>query len=320
MAPSKQGQLSSRGTLAVSGFGVRVSKLARAMTRRQARYGYLFLLPSMIVLAVFVFWPILQSIILSLQKWRFGATETTWVGLDNYERLLNDPRVEGAFLNTVEYTAVVVPVTLLLALLLALALNERIPGRSLFRAAFFLPVIASFAIVAIVWRFLLNPDIGLLAYWSREIGIPTRAWLRDARYAMPAVMGVSIWKNVGFNMVILLAGLQSIPEEYYEAAKVDGANRWRRFRYITLPLLRPTWTFVLIISIISSFQVFDQVWVMTPRGGPLHSTETVVTYIYYQGIELLDISYAASIGVVLFLIVFVLTLVQLRVFRFRELD
>lgn len=320
MAPSKQGQLSSRGTLAVSGFGVRVSKLARAMTRRQARYGYLFLLPSMIVLAVFVFWPILQSIILSLQKWRFGATETTWVGLDNYERLLNDPRVEGAFLNTVEYTAVVVPVTLLLALLLALALNERIPGRSLFRAAFFLPVIASFAIVAIVWRFLLNPDIGLLAYWSREIGIPTRAWLRDARYAMPAVMGVSIWKNVGFNMVILLAGLQGIPEEYYEAAKVDGANRWRRFRYITLPLLRPTWTFVLIISIISSFQVFDQVWVMTPRGGPLHSTETVVTYIYYQGIELLDISYAASIGVVLFLIVFVLTLVQLRVFRFRELD
>jgi ABC-type sugar transport system permease subunit len=274
----------------------------------------------MIVLAVFVFWPILQSIILSLQKWRFGATETTWVGLDNYERLLNDPRVEGAFLNTVEYTAVVVPVTLLLALLLALALNERIPGRSLFRAAFFLPVIASFAIVAIVWRFLLNPDIGLLAYWSREIGIPTRAWLRDARYAMPAVMGVSIWKNVGFNMVILLAGLQGIPEEYYEAAKVDGANRWRRFRYITLPLLRPTWTFVLIISIISSFQVFDQVWVMTPRGGPLHSTETVVTYIYYQGIELLDISYAASIGVVLFLIVFVLTLVQLRVFRFRELD
>jgi ABC-type sugar transport system permease subunit len=274
----------------------------------------------MVVMAIFVFWPIVQAFILSLQKWRFGTGKTQWVGLENYQRLLDDPRVRGAFSNTIEYTLVVVPVTLLLALLLALALNERIPGRSFYRAVFFLPVIASFAIVAIVWRFLLNPDIGLLAYWSREIGIPTRSWLRDARYAMPAVMIVSIWKNVGFNMVILLAGLQGISEVYYEAAKVDGAGRWQRFRHVTLPLLRPTWTFVLIISIISSFQVFDQVWVMTPRGGPLHSTETVVTYIYYQGIELLDISYAASIGVVLFIVVFVLTLIQLRAFRFRELD
>jgi len=302
------------------GFASRFSAFTRALRRRQTRNGYLFMLPSMIVLAVFVFWPIVQSFILSLQNWRFGSDTIPWVGLDNYRRLLEDPRVEGAFSNTLEYTAVVVPVTLLLAFLLALALNERIPGRTFFRAAFFLPVIASFAIVAIVWRFLLNPDIGLLAYWSREIGIPTRSWLRDARYAMPAVMIVSIWKNVGFNMVILLAGLQGIPDTYYEAAKVDGANRWQRFRYVTLPLLRPTWMFVLIITIIGSFQVFDQVWVMTPRGGPLHSTETVVTYIYYQGIELLDISYAASIGVVLFLIVFALTLVQLRLFRFRELD
>lgn len=302
------------------GLGAGLSRLAQVKVRRQTLSGYLFLLPSMIVLAVFVFWPILQSVILSLQKWRFGTHKTTWVGLDNYRRLLDDPRVEGAFTNTLEYTLVVVPITLFLALALALALNERIPGRSFYRATFFLPVIASFAVVAIVWRFLLNPDIGLLAYWSREIGIPTRSWLRDARYAMPAVMIVSIWKNVGFNMVILLAGLQGIPDVYYEAAKVDGANRWRRFRHVTMPLLRPTWTFVLIISIISSFQVFDQVWVMTPRGGPLHSTETVVTYIYYQGIELLDISYAASIGVVLFVVVFVLTLIQLRAFRFRELD
>lgn len=305
---------------ASSTLSTRVNDFTRALRRRQTRYGYLFMLPSMIVLAVFVFWPILQSFILSVQKWRFGSDTTTWVGLDNYRRLLDDPRVEGAFSNTLEYTAVVVPVSLLLALLLALALNEKIPGRTIFRATFFVPVIASFAIVAIVWRFLLNPDIGLLAYWSREIGIPTRAWLRDARYAMPAVMLVSIWKNVGFNMVILLAGLQGIPDTFYEAAKVDGANRWQRFRHVTLPLLRPTWTFVLIISIIGSFQVFDQVWVMTPRGGPLHSTETVVTYIYYQGIELIDVSYAASIGVVLFLIVFVLTLIQLRVFRFRDLD
>ncbi|HML20225.1 MAG TPA: sugar ABC transporter permease [Aggregatilinea sp.] len=294
--------------------------IVHAVKRRETRYGYLFMLPSMITLSVFVFWPIVQSFILSLQKWQLNGKETVWVGFDNYRRLFEDVRVQGAFTNTLQYTAVVVPASLIIALLLALALNERVPGRTIFRAAFFLPVIASFAIIAIVWRFLLNPDIGLLAYWSSQAGIPTRAWLRDVRYAMPAVMIISIWKNLGFNMVILLAGLQGIPDVYYEAAKVDGASRWARFRHVTMPMLRPTWTFVLIISIISSFQVFDQVWVLTPRGGPLHSTETIVTYIYYQGIELLDISYAASIGVILFAIVLVLTLVQLRLFRFREVD
>jgi multiple sugar transport system permease protein len=288
--------------------------------RPETRNGYLFLLPSMTVLSIFVFWPIVQSVILSFQKWQFGSKTSNWAGFSNYERMINDERVWGALTNTLEYTAVVVPFSLLISLSLALALNEKIPGRSLLRAGFFLPVIASFAVVAIVWRFLLNPDIGLIAHWSRDLGIPTRSWLRDYRYAMPAVMMVSIWKVVGFNMVILLAGLQSIPETYYEAAKVDGANRWIRFRHVTIPLLKPTWTFVLIISIISSFQVFDQVWVLTPRGGPLFSTGTMVTYIYYQGIELLDVSYAASIGVVLFIIVFILTMIQLRFFRIQESD
>lgn len=290
------------------------------MTRRQARAGYVFILPSLIILSVFVFWPIVQSLVLSLQKWQFGVADPPWVGLENFARLFADRRFWGALRNTLNYTLVTVPIGLLLSLLLALALNEKLPGRALLRSAFFLPVIASLAIVAIVWKFLLNPDIGLLAYWLKQLGIPTNNWLRDVRYAMPAVMMVAIWKSLGFNMVIFLAGLQGISETYYEAAKVDGANRWQRFRFVTLPLLRPTLIFVLVISVIGSFQVFDQVYVMTPRGGPLFSTETLVTYIYYQGVELIDISYAASIGVVLFFIVFVLTLIQLRVLRFRELD
>lgn len=292
----------------------------RAVRRPQARAAYLFILPSMVVLAVFVFWPIIQSVLLSLQRWQFGSSEINWVGFANFERLFQDPRMWGALRNTLYYTAIVVPVGLLISLLLALALNEKIPARGLLRAAFFLPVIASFAIVAIIWKFLLNPDIGQFAYWFRLLGVPTRDWLRDARYAMSAVIMVSIWKNIGFNMVILLAGLQGISEVYYEAAKVDGANRWQRFWHVTMPLLRPTWLFVLVISIISAFQVFDQAWVMTPRGGPLFSTETMVTYIYYQGIELLDISYAATIGVLLFVIVFVLTLIQLRLLKFRDSD
>jgi ABC-type sugar transport system permease subunit len=300
--------------------GGRLQQWLQALTRREARAGYLFVAPSVVILAVFVFWPIVQSFVLSLQSWRFNADAQQWVGLANYQRLLADERAWGAFRNTLVYTLVTVPVGMLLSLLLALALNRALPGRTLLRACFFLPVIASFAVIAIVWKFLLDPDIGVFAYWGQQLGLPPVNWLRSAQTALPAVMIVSIWKSVGFNMVLFLAGLQGISASLYEAATVDGANRWQQFWRITLPLLRPTTLFVLVISIISAFQVFDQVYVLTPKGGPLFSTETVVTYIYYQGIELIDISYAASIGVVLFVIVLALTLVQLRLLRFREVD
>jgi ABC-type sugar transport system permease subunit len=298
----------------------RLSQLLSEMNTRQARAAYLFLLPSVLILAVFVFWPILQSVLLSLHKWKFGVGEQTWVGLANYERLLQDSRVGGAFRNTLYYTAVTVPLGMALSLVLALAINEKLPLRGLLRSAFFLPVISSFAIMAITWSFLLDPDIGLVAYWFRQMGLPSNNWLRDPDWAMPAVILVSLWKNVGFNMVIFLAGLQGISDNLYEAAKMDGANSWQRFRYITLPMLRPTTLFVLVISVIGAFQVFDPVYVMTPRGGPLFSTETVVSYIFYQGIQLTDLSYAASIGVFLFVVVFLLTLLQLRILRYRDVD
>lgn len=293
--------------------------LWHAMTQRQARTGYLFVLPSLLILTVFVFWPIVQSVDLSLHHWRFGRPVQTWAGLDNFTRLLQDERVGGALRNTLYYTLGTVPTGLVLALVLALGLNTRLPLRGLLRAGLFLPVIASFAIMAIVWSFLIDPEIGLLTYWAHQIGLPTSNWLRDPDWALPAVILVSIWKNLGFNMVIYLAGLQGIPESYYEAAQVDGANGWQRFRHITLPQLRATTLFVLVVSVIGAFQVFDPVYVMTPGGGPLFSTETVVTYIYYQGLQLLDLSYAAAIGVGLLVLVFILTFVQLRVLRYREL-
>ncbi len=292
----------------------------REMNTHEARAAYLFLLPSTIILSVFVFWPIVQSFMLSLYHWSFGSTAQQWAGLDNYQRLIPDARVWNAFRNTLYYTAGTVPIGMALSLLLALALNEKLPGRGLMRAAFFLPVIGSFAIIAMIWSFLFDPDIGLLAYWLKAIGFPATGWLRDPDWAMPVVILVSIWKTVGFNMVIFLAGLQGIPEHLYEAARLDGAGAWQRFRHVTFPLLRPTTLFVLVVSVIGAFQVFDPVYVLTPGGGPLHSTETVVSYIYHQGIELIDISYASTIGVVLFVIVFVLTLFQLRILRFREVD
>jgi len=234
--------------------------------------------------------------------------------------MLSDPRVGNAFRNTIYYTVVSVPLTLVISLLLALGLNQALPARGVLRAAYFLPVIASFAIVAIIWGFLLDPDIGMVVYWARQFGIPTGNWLRDPHWAMPAIIGVSVWKNIGFNMVLFLAGLQGIPDIYYEAAKVDGANAWQRFWRVTLPLLRPTGLFVLVIAVIAAFQVFDVVWVMTPGGGPLFSTDVVVSYIYHEGIQILDISYAASIAVVLFFIVFVLSMIQMRLLRYREVD
>ena len=302
------------------GLGKRLASLWHEISRRESRAGYLFLLPSLIILGLFVFWPIVQAFILSFQHWQFGNHPISWVGLQNYQRLLTDHRALGAFRNTLVFTVVTVPLGLLISLGLALALNENLPGSKILRSIYFLPVIGSFAVIAIVWSFLLNPDIGLLSYWLKSFGLGPTNWLRDFHYALPAVMAVSIWKSVGFNMVIFLAGLQGISEVLYEAAKVDGANRWQQLRFVTLPQLRPTFIFVLVIAVIGSFQVFDQVYVMTPGGGPLFSTETVVSYIYYQGVTATDISYAATIGVVLFIIVFVLTLVQLRVLRFRDLD
>jgi multiple sugar transport system permease protein len=287
---------------------------------QQTRAGYLFVLPSVLVLLLFVFWPILYSFWFSLHNWTFSSSPQPWTGLANYANILQDPRAGNAFRNTLYYSALTVPLTIVLAMLLALALNTKLPMRSVLRGAFFLPVIASFAIVAIVWSFLLDPDIGLVTYWIRQVGLPVTDPLRDPSWAMPAVVLVSIWKNAGFNMVIFLAGLQGIPGALFEAAEVDGASAWQRFWYVTLPMLRQTILFVLVISVIGAFQVFDVVWVMTPGGGPLFSTDVVVTYIYHQGIELLNIGYASSLAVVLFVVVLILTLIQIRVLRFREVD
>ena len=283
--------------------------------RRQTIAAWCFLAPSLIVLAVFVFWPIVLSFDLSLHHWRFSTDAQKWVGFANYAQMWRDARFWNALGNTVYYTAFVVPLGIALPLGLALALNRALPLRALLRGAFFLPVIASFAIVALAWRFMLDPDIGLLAYWLSFLGMPHVSPLRDPNLAMPAVIAASLWKNLGFNMVIYLAGLQAVPAVLYEAAEIDGAGRFAQFRHVTWPQLRTTNIFVLIISVTGAFQVFDPAFVMTPGGGPLFSTETLVTYIYRQGITNFNLSYGASVGIFLFVVVFILTVIQLRLTR-----
>jgi ABC-type sugar transport system permease subunit len=286
---------------------------------RRLNPAYLFIAPSAVALIVFTIWPIVQAFWMSLHEWSFMAQERPFVGAGNYQELVGDPRFWNALRNTVVYTIVGGPFQIGLALLLAVALNGKIRGRAFLRSAYFIPVISSLAIMAIVWAFLFDPDIGLVSAWLAELGLPRIAWLREPGTAMLAVIVVGIWKTLGFNMVILLAGLQGIPAEHYEAAEIDGASRWQQFLHITIPGLRQTLLFVTVISVIASLQAFDQIYVMT-RGGPLFSTETLVSYVYRQGFELFRLGYASAISWVLFLIIVVLAVFQLRFFRYREVD
>jgi ABC-type sugar transport system permease subunit len=287
--------------------------------KAEARSALLFVLPSCIILATFVYWPIVQVFWFSLHNWSILQLETPFVGLGNYGTLLSDDRFWNALRNTIYYTIGTVPLTTVLSLAVALGVNERIPGNNLLRSVYFLPGICSLAVMGLVWAYLLNPQIGMFSYMLTSVGLPAIDWLQSTRWALPAITLVGIWKSVGFDMVIFLAGLQGIPVTYYEAAKIDGAGRWQRFWNVTLPLLRPTTLFVVVTSVIGSFQVFDQVYVMT-RGGPLFSTETLVTYMYHQGFQIFHMGYATAISAILFIVILVISALQLRLFTYAEVD
>lgn len=284
---------------------------------RRALTAWLFLTPSLIVLLAFTLYPMIQAGYLSLTDYNL-IRAAKFVGLDNYVELFQDPAFWNAFGNTVLYAVVVTPVTVVLALLFALMLNQRFVGRSFARTAIFLPFIVSLGIIAIAWAFLLDPNIGLLSYWLGQIGIvPEQGWLNDPRYAMAAVMAVGVWKNVGFYMVIYLAGLQSIPGEIYEASRLDGAGPWQRFRSVTLPLLSNQTLLVSVLALIATLQAFDQIWVMT-HGGPFFRTETLVMLVYREGFQQLRFGYASAISFVLLVFVFILSMVQFGYLRRKQ--
>lgn len=287
--------------------------------RRRTSPALIFILPSALILLVFVMWPILQAFWMSLHDWSFLSQDRPFIALGNYAELLDDPRFWNALRNTVVYTLATVPLQITLALFLAIGLNGRLIGRPFLRAAYFIPVISSLAVMAIVWAFLFDPDIGLVSAWMANLGLPRVAWLRQPDTAMLAIIVVGVWKTLGFNTVILMAGLQGISAEQYEAASIDGASPWQKLRRITVPGLRQTLLFVTVISVIASLQVFDQVYVMT-RGGPLFATETLVTYLYHQGFGLFRMGYASAISWILFLVIVAISLVQLRFFRYQEVD
>lgn len=282
----------------------------------QARAAWLFLAPSLIALAIFVAYPMLRSLYLSFTDFNL-LRAPEWVGLDNFTRILTDGKAMNAVVNTLVYAAVTTVLSVFLALLIAVVLNRPFLLRAFARTAVFLPFIVSLGVISIAWSFLLNPDIGLLAYWSKGVGLSAgQGWLRDPSLAMAAVILVGIWKNLGFYVVMYLAGLQSVPRDVYEAAAVDGAGPVRRFVSITWPLLANQTMLIAIIATINNVQVFDQIYVMT-QGGPYFKTETLVVLIYRTGFGQLDFGYASALSWVLLVILMVLSMVQFGYFRRR---
>lgn len=270
-----------------------------------------FLLPNLIGFMVFTFLPVLAALLISFTNWDL-LRPATWVGIDNYVRLSQDPLFHRVLRNTVVYVLGTVPVQMILALLIALALNQRIPGQTFFRTAYFMPVVASTVAVALVWRWIFHADFGLLNSFLFMIGVTNPPnWLSSTRWALPAIIIMSIWQQIGFSMVLFLAGLQGVPVTLHEAAKIDGASSLQRFWFITIPMLSSTTFFVLVISIINSFQVFDQAFIMT-EGGPANATNTLVFNIYRYAFQFFQMGYAAAMAWVLFAIIFVVTLVQFR--------
>lgn len=273
----------------------------------------LFLGPSLVGVGVFLLAPIVASLGLSFASWDL-LTPPQFTGLSNFRRLSRDPEFWAALRHTLTFLAGYIPLVMVLGLLVAVALNSRMPGRSFFRAIYFLPVVTSWVAVALVWTWLLNPTYGLINNLLSLVGVTGPAWLFDPLWAMPAVILTSAWKDTGFVMTILLAGLQGIPREYYEAASIDGANGRRKLLHVTLPLLMPALFFALSISLINSFQVFDQVYIMT-GGGPAGATTVLVERIVKNAFSFSQMGYASAMSWVLFMLIFVTTLVFSRVQR-----
>lgn len=272
-----------------------------------------FLMPNLLGILVFSIMPVTASLVLTLFKWDL-LTSPVFVGLGNFRRLFVDPDFWAAFRHTLTYIAGYVPLGTASGLALALLLNQRVRFLAFYRAAFFLPVVSSWVAVSLLWRWLLDPTTGAVNHLLATVGIQGPAWLYDATWAMPGIIMASGWKDAGFMAVIYLAGLQGIPQPYYEAAALDGAGRWRQFWHITWPLLTPTTFFVITISLINSFQVFDQVWIMS-EGGPGGATTVLAERIFRYAFRFGRMGYAAAYSWVLFIFIFGVTWVQMRLQR-----
>lgn len=288
----------------------------RPLAAGESRTGWLFTAPALLLIGFFFFVPVIGGLLLSLTDFDIYAIgdpgAARIVGLANYTQLLSQPAFWKALGNTFLFVGLGGPLSVLTSLAAALLVSHRrvrFPG--LFRSIFFMPVVTTLVAVAIVWRYLYHPQYGLVNAGLAALHLPPVDWLGDPHWAMPAIIAMTVWKNFGYNMLIFVAGLQSIPEELYEAAQLDGAGGWSRFVHVTLPGLAPTFLFVGVTTMLGMFQMFSEPYVMT-QGGPLRSTTTVVLLLYEEGFRWWRLGMAAAIAFVLFVIMLIGTLLQLR--------
>jgi multiple sugar transport system permease protein len=288
-----------------------------------------FLLPYLLLFGTFLIWPLIYGFYLSLHDWHLLDPDKRFVGLANYQGVVQDDLFRIALQNTAYYVILAVPLGNFISLLIALGLNTRVRGETFFKLAFYLPTVLSVAVVAVLWRWLYSTEFGLINHYLqaghellKPVGLTHGAfepvpWLADKSTAMPSLVMMSVWWGAGGGMLIYLAGLRAIPESYYEAALVDGAGPWKRFWAITWPLLRPTTLFNVVIGLVGAFQMFGQVFIMT-SGGPNWGTMTVVYYMYQTGFSLFKMGYGSAVAYTLFLVILIVTLLQFRLLSYRE--
>jgi multiple sugar transport system permease protein len=286
------------------------------VVRRSSLTGYLFLTPALIGLTIFVLLPMAYALGLSFYRWDLIRPNARFVGLDNYATTLASREFWSALRISVLYTLGTVPPAMALGLGLAALLNRPMPGRGAVRALCFVPSITSIVAVAVVWAWIFHPDFGLLNAGLRAVGLAPHRWLSSPSEALPSLMAIAVWRHVGYDMVIFLAGLQAIPRELLDAAAVDGAGGWTRFRRIVWPLLPPTTLFVLVISVIDSFQAFGSIDALT-RGGPAGSTTVLLYHLYEVAFVKFEMGRASAVAYTIFALILALTLIQLRVGRSR---
>jgi ABC-type sugar transport system permease subunit len=276
---------------------------------------YLFVAPALLLFLVFVAAPVVGAVILAFVNWDL-LSPPTFAGLANFKQLFQDPDLRNALGNTFLFTFWSIVLHVVVGTAMALAVNRRMHNatRYFLRTAFFFPFLISWAAVALIWQYALDPTFGIFNFYGTKIGLPDEGWLVSSTLAMPALILVDLWHTIGFAFVVILAGLQAIPRELHEAALVDGATAWQRFWRVTVPMLSPTLFFVCVISFIGAFQIFEPMFIMT-RGGPSGATESIVQYLYETAFRNFQVGYAAAIALLVFAIVLVATLVQFRLRR-----
>ncbi|SKA78147.1 carbohydrate ABC transporter membrane protein 1, CUT1 family [Clostridium sp. USBA 49] len=290
----------------------------KTLAKKEKIEGLLFMAPFIILVSIFFIGPLFVAFMLSFKEYSFldanSMFQAKWVGLNNYISVLKNETFLKALKNTTKYTLGVVPIQLIIALLLAIVVNGKIKGKSFFRTVYYIPTQTSAVAVSVIFLFLFKQD-GVINKITSIFGIKSYNFLSEPKFALPVIMAMAVWSSVGLYMVIFLAGLQDIPDSLYEAADMDGANSWQLFRYITLPMLKPTVFFNLVVSMIGCFQVYDQAYVVSQgTGGPLDSTMTVVLYLTRTGFREFKMGEACAVAFILFLIIFALTVIQRKLF------